>query len=97
MSVIETTYHAAQYVDVLICAVILSCAYLPCVQALDEAISRRLDRVEAGAQGEHKISRGYLPHLTYSSHYITDPGFRTVVKVGGLASDPDGLLRIIVG
>ncbi|PNW79069.1 hypothetical protein CHLRE_09g399626v5 [Chlamydomonas reinhardtii] len=42
-------------------------------QALDEAIQRRLPRVEAGAQGEHKLQRGYLPSLTYSCHYIRDP------------------------
>jgi predicted N-acyltransferase len=38
-----------------------------------------VQRVEAGAQGEHKIARGYIPHLTYSSHYIPDPGFRSIV------------------
>jgi hypothetical protein len=37
------------------------------MQAIEEAISLRLSRVEAGAQGEHKLSRGYLPTLTYSS------------------------------
>ena len=38
-----------------------------------------LERVEAGAQGEHKIQRGYMPQLTYSSHVIVDPGFRQLV------------------
>ena len=36
-------------------------------------------RVEAGAQGEHKISRGYLPITTYSAHYIVDPGLRRAI------------------
>ena len=40
----------------------------------------KLERVEAGAQGEHKIQRGYLPHLTYSSHYISDPKFRQIIE-----------------
>jgi predicted N-acyltransferase len=39
-----------------------------------------LPRVEAGAQGEHKIQRGYLPSLTHSSHYIRDPDFRGAVS-----------------
>jgi predicted N-acyltransferase len=38
-----------------------------------------LSRVEAGAQGEHKLARGYLPATTYSAHYIADPGFRRAV------------------
>jgi uncharacterized protein len=38
-------------------------------QAIEEAIGRRLPRVESGAQGEHKLQQGYLPQLTYSSHY----------------------------
>ncbi len=41
-------------------------------QAIDFAISRGLKRVEAGTQGEHKLSRGYLPHPVYSAHYIRD-------------------------
>ena len=44
-------------------------------QAIQYAIEHKLARVEAGAQGEHKISRGYLPITTYSAHYIVDPGF----------------------
>ena len=39
-------------------------------QAIDFAIAHKLARVEAGAQGEHKIQRGYLPSPTYSAHYI---------------------------
>ena len=43
-------------------------------QAIQYAIEHKLARVEAGAQGEHKLSRGYLPTTTYSAHYIDDPG-----------------------
>jgi uncharacterized protein len=38
-----------------------------------------LARVEAGAQGEHKLARGYLPVTTWSAHYIADPGFRAAI------------------
>jgi len=48
-------------------------------QAIEHAIEHKLARVEAGAQGQHKIARGYLPVTTYSSHYIVDPGFRRAV------------------
>jgi predicted N-acyltransferase len=48
-------------------------------QAIDFALARGLKRVEAGAQGEHKLLRGYEPVATYSSHYITHPGLRTAV------------------
>ena len=48
-------------------------------QAIDFAIRRGLARVEAGAQGEHKLPRGYLPVLTYSAHWIRDRGFRKAV------------------
>jgi len=43
-------------------------------QAVEFAIERGLARVEAGAQGEHKLQRGYLPATTYSAHWIADPG-----------------------
>ena len=49
-------------------------------QAIDFAIARGLKRVEAGAQGAHKLARGYLPTLTYSAHWITDPRFRAAVE-----------------
>jgi uncharacterized protein len=49
-------------------------------RAIDFAIERGLARVEAGAQGEHKIQRGYLPRPTYSAHWIADPGFRRAVE-----------------
>jgi predicted N-acyltransferase len=48
-------------------------------QAIDYAITHGLKRVEAGAQGEHKLARGYLPQTTYSAHFIADPGFRRAV------------------
>jgi len=48
-------------------------------RAIDIAIARGLRRVEAGAQGQHKIQRGYLPMPTYSAHWIPDPGFRRAV------------------
>ena len=48
-------------------------------QAIDFAIDRKLKRVEAGAQGEHKLARGYLPVTTHSAHYIADPGLRRAV------------------
>ncbi|MBN8982360.1 MAG: N-acetyltransferase [Rhizobiales bacterium] len=48
-------------------------------QAIDFAIARGLKYVEAGAQGEHKIARGYLPQTTYSAHYIADPSLRHAV------------------
>lgn len=48
-------------------------------QAIEFAIKHRLQTVEAGAQGEHKIARGYLPQTTYSAHYIADPGLRRAV------------------
>src|SRR3978361_1156158 len=45
-------------------------------QAIEFAIERGLKTVEAGAQGEHKLARGYLPQTTYSAHYIADPDLR---------------------
>jgi predicted N-acyltransferase len=48
-------------------------------QAIDYAIAHKLSRVEAGAQGEHKIARGYLPSTTYSAHYIADPALRRAI------------------
>src|SRR5438105_5819403 len=48
-------------------------------QAIDFAIKRGLKTVEAGAQGEHKIARGYLPQTTYSAHYIADPDLRRAI------------------
>ncbi len=48
-------------------------------QAIDWAIANGLSRVEAGAQGEHKLARGYLPTPVHSLHYIADPAFRDAV------------------
>jgi hypothetical protein len=49
-------------------------------QAIEQAIAMGLQRVEAGAQGEHKLARGYLPTQTYSLHWIGDPGFADAVQ-----------------
>lgn len=48
-------------------------------QAIDYAIAHRLARVEAGAQGPHKIARGYLPTTTYSAHLVANPSFRRAI------------------
>ena len=48
-------------------------------QAIDWAIKNGRARVEAGAQGSHKLARGYRPTPTYSAHFIPDPGFRRAV------------------
>lgn len=49
-------------------------------QAIEAAIELNLQTVEAGAQGEHKIQRGYMPVSTYSSHYLTDDGLRKPIE-----------------
>ncbi|GAB2223649.1 hypothetical protein Droror1_Dr00004387 [Drosera rotundifolia] len=49
-------------------------------QAIEAAIEFKLDSVEAGAQGEHKIQRGYLPVTTYSCHYIVDADFARAIE-----------------
>ena len=49
-------------------------------QAIDYAIASGLKRVEAGAQGEHKLVRGYLPSTTYSAHWIANAGFRDAIE-----------------
>ena len=62
-------------------------------QAIDIAIACGLSRVEAGAQGGHKLARGYEPVQTLSAHWIADPGFRAAVadflerERAGVASD----------
>jgi predicted N-acyltransferase len=48
-------------------------------QAIDFALERGLKRVEAGAQGEHKLARGYLPMVTHSAHYIAHAGLRRAI------------------
>ncbi len=49
-------------------------------QAIEQAIARGLTRVEAGAQGSHKIARGYLPSPVYSAHWIADPALREPIR-----------------
>lgn len=49
-------------------------------QAIDFAIEKGLARVEAGAQGAHKLARGYMPQITYSAHFITHVDFRRAVE-----------------
>jgi predicted N-acyltransferase len=49
-------------------------------RAIEYAIAQKLVWVEAGAQGRHKLQRGYLPRPTYSSHWIADPGFAAAVE-----------------
>ena len=49
-------------------------------QEIEFAIERRLSLFEAGAQGEHKHARGFLPSLTYSAHYIRHPGFKDAIE-----------------
>jgi uncharacterized protein len=49
-------------------------------QAIDAAIARGLQTVEAGAQGEHKLARGYVPVATWSAHYIPNPSFRDAIS-----------------
>ncbi len=48
-------------------------------QAIDHAIAGGLSRIEAGAQGEHKLARGYLPVVTHSLHWVREPAFRRAV------------------
>ena len=55
-------------------------------RAMDYAIKHGLKWVEAGAQGPHKVQRGYLPRRTYSAHWIADPGLRAAVE-GFLADE----------
>lgn len=49
-------------------------------QAIDFALAHRLRKVEAGAQGMHKLARGYMPAPTYSAHWIADSGFRRAIE-----------------
>ena len=49
-------------------------------QAIEYAIKNKLKKVEAGAQGEHKISRGYLPKLTYSNHWFDNATLSKPIK-----------------
>ena len=49
-------------------------------QAIDYAIEHKLAFVEAGAQGQHKLARGYVPTKTYSAHWLSDPEFQHAVE-----------------
>ena len=60
--------------------------HLPCLhfetayyQALEFCISNRILVFEGGAQGEHKMARGFLPHKTYAAHFINEPAFANAV------------------
>ncbi len=61
-------------------------------QAIDYAIAQGLKWVEAGAQGPHKVQRGYLPRHTFSAHWIADKGFRDAVS-GFLKDESRGIER----
>jgi len=69
-------------------------------QAIEAAIARGLARVEAGAQGEHKLARGYEPVSTWSAHYLPDPNFRRAVaeflqrEREGVAAEQDYLAEL---
>ena len=63
-----TRHHACLHFEI--------CYY----QAIEYAIKHGLDRVEAGAQGEHKLARGYMPTATHSLHWLADEGFRGAVE-----------------
>ena len=49
-------------------------------QAIDAGIEMGLPKVEAGAQGEHKLARGYEPIATHSAHYLIHPGLRGAIS-----------------
>ena len=49
-------------------------------QAIEAGIERSLPKVEAGAQGEHKLARGYEPIITTSAHYMTHPGLHNAIE-----------------
>ena len=61
-------------------------------RAIDWAIEHGLQRVEAGAQGRHKIQRGYLPQPTYSAHWIAHSGLRRAIA-NFLDDERRGILR----
>ncbi len=63
-------------------------------RAIDWAISHRLKRVEAGAQGRHKIQRGYLPKPTFSAHWVAHPGLRRAIGAFLEAERPQMLAEI---
>jgi len=48
-------------------------------QGISHCIEQGIDRFDPGAQGEHKIARGFEPITTYSIHWVVDPGFRAAI------------------
>ena len=50
-------------------------------RGIEYCIDRGLQRFEPGAQGEHKISRGFMPTPTYSSHWLADPIFQRAIGI----------------
>ena len=68
-------------------------------QAIDAAIAMGLDRVEAGAQGGHKLARGYEPVQTWSAHYMVHEGFREAIadfqKKHGLSPNGQAMLSVL--
>ncbi|CAN6584651.1 hypothetical protein C1H46_018367 [Malus baccata] len=66
-------------------------------QAIEAAIELNLNTVEAGAQGEHKIQRGYLPVTTYSCHYLMDEGFRKAIEnfVGRESTQVELVMKLV--
>ena len=65
-------------------------------RAIDWAIAHGLQRVEAGAQGRHKIQRGYMPKATYSAHWIAHGGLRRAVA-GFLEEEREGVRLEMLG
>ncbi|BBD01047.1 hypothetical protein YGS_C1P2302 [Sphingobium sp. YG1] len=61
-------------------------------QAIDAAIARGLSKVEAGAQGGHKLARGYAPEPTFSAHFLPNAGFRRAVA-DFLVAEREGVQR----
>jgi hypothetical protein len=59
-------------------------------RGIEHAIAQRLDRFEPGAQGEHKLARGFLPARTHSRHYLANPDFRAAVAAA-LASEAEAV------
>jgi predicted N-acyltransferase len=59
-------------------------------RGIEHAIAHRLERFEPGAQGEHKLARGFLPVRTHSRHYLANPGFRAAVAKA-LASEAEAV------
>ncbi len=61
-------------------------------QGIDFAIAHGLQRFDGGAQGEHKIPRGFSPRFTYSNHWIAEPGFRSAIAQF-LQQEAEGIIQ----